>query len=118
MAYSKTILLVVFAVLLITAEVSAHRDLSETTAATTDGRSGYNRGEGGGKGGIFSDEDGRGGYNKGNGGNGGGKGGNGGGKGGNGGGKGGNGGSKGGNGGGKGGNGGNGGGEHGPETQN
>ncbi|KAL6138215.1 hypothetical protein ACLB2K_063498 [Fragaria x ananassa] len=45
MAYSKTILLVVFAVLLITAEVSAHRDLSETTAATTDRDTTEERGE-------------------------------------------------------------------------
>jgi hypothetical protein len=31
MAFSKTVLLVVFAVLLISAAVSAHRDLAETT---------------------------------------------------------------------------------------
>ncbi|KAL6145363.1 hypothetical protein ACLB2K_056051 [Fragaria x ananassa] len=57
MAFSKTFLLVAlaFAVLLISAEVSAHRDLAETTTATqkanTDGYHGHDHGWHGGHGG-------------------------------------------------------------------
>ena len=79
MAFSKTVLFVVFAVLLISAAVSAHRDrdlFANGKGWRPDGRGGYNRG---GKEESGAVDAGKGGGKGGNGGGNGGKGGNGGG---------------------------------------